>query len=167
MTLASRHPALWRAACDMFGPYDLISFVQRLRARTFFHLWLCRRRPYDLISFVQRLPETWLTFFMLSIGHPEKDRDLLIERSPKTYMANIECPILIIQGRNDPRILAVESKEVAENLRAKGVETEFLVFEDERHGVTSFKNKVLCYTKIVDFFKKHLKPENSLPPKNR
>jgi dipeptidyl aminopeptidase/acylaminoacyl peptidase len=133
LTLASRHPDLWKAACDMFGPYDLISFLRRL-------------------------PETWQTYFMLSVGHPDKNKEFLVERSPKTYFNNIKCPMLIIQGRNDPRVLAVESKEVAENLKAKGVDTEFLVFEDEGHDVIKFKNKVLCYTKITEFFKKHLKP---------
>lgn len=133
LTLASRHPDLWKAACDMFGPYDLISFLRRL-------------------------PATWQTFFILSMGHPEKDKQFLIERSPKTYMKNIKCPMLIIQGRNDPRVLAAESKEVAENLKANGVDTELLIFEDEGHDVIKFKNKVLCYTKITEFFKKHLKP---------
>jgi pimeloyl-ACP methyl ester carboxylesterase len=133
LTLASRHPQLWKAACDMFGPYDLISFIYRL-------------------------PETWRTFFYLSVGHPDRDKEFLIERSPKTYMKNVKCPMLILQGRNDPRVLEAESKEVAENLRANGVETEFLVFEDEGHDVIKFKNKVLCYTKIATFFKKHLNP---------
>jgi pimeloyl-ACP methyl ester carboxylesterase len=133
LTLASRHPDLWKAACDMFGPYDLISFIYRL-------------------------PETWRTFFYLSIGHPEKNKEFLIERSPKTYMKNVKCPMLIIQGKNDPRVLVAESKEVVENLETNGVETEFLVFEDEGHDVIKFKNKVVCYTKITDFFKKHLQP---------
>ena len=26
LTLAARHPDLWKASCDMFGPYDLITF---------------------------------------------------------------------------------------------------------------------------------------------
>jgi len=133
LTLASRHPDLWKAACDMFGPYDLPGFIYRL-------------------------PESWKTFFILTMGHPEKDREFLLERSPKTYMTNIKCPMLIIQGRNDPRVLEAESKEVVENLKANGVDAEFLVFEDEGHDVIKFKNKVLCYTKIVDFFKKHLNP---------
>jgi dipeptidyl aminopeptidase/acylaminoacyl peptidase len=133
LTLASRHPDLWKAACDMFGPYDLASFI-------------CR------------LPESWQTFFFLSVGHPEKDKEFLTERSPKTYFKNIRCPMLIIQGRNDPRVLAVESKEVVESLKANGVDTEFLIFEDEGHDVIKFKNKVLCYTKIVDFFRQHLNP---------
>ena len=133
LMLVSRHPDLWKAACDMFGPYDLIAFIYRL-------------------------PETWRTFFYLSVGHPEKDKEFLTERSPKSYLKNVKCPMLILQGRNDPRVLAAESREVAENLKANGVETEFLIFEDEGHDVIKFKNKVLCYTKIVGFFKKHLNP---------
>jgi len=133
LTLASRHSELWKAACDMFGPYDLISFIRRL-------------------------PQSWQTFFFLSMGHPDKDKDFLMERSPKTYFKNVKCPMLIIQGRNDPRVLEAESRDVVESLKANGVETEFLVFEDEGHDVIKFKNKVLCYTKIVDFFKKHLTP---------
>ena len=73
-------------------------------------------------------------------------------------MNNIKCPMLIIQGRNDPRVVAAESQDVVEDLRARGVETEFLVFEDEGHDVMKFKNRVVCYTKICDFFKKHLSP---------
>ena len=133
LTLASRHPDLWKAACDMFGPYDLVSFIHRL-------------------------PQAWQTFFILSMGHPEKDKDFLMERSPKTYLKNVRCPMLIIQGKNDPRVILAESKDVVEDLKARGVETEFLVFEDEGHDVIKFKNKILCYTKIVDFFKKHLNP---------
>lgn len=133
LTLASRHPELWKAACDMFGPYDLISFVHRL-------------------------PETWKTYFYLALGHPDRDKGFLMERSPKTYLNNVKCPMLILQGRNDPRVLEAESKEVAGNLKANGVETEFHVFEDEGHDVIKFKNKVVCYTKIVEFFKKHLNP---------
>ena len=30
LTLAGRHPELWKAAVDMFGPYNLTTFIQRL-----------------------------------------------------------------------------------------------------------------------------------------
>jgi esterase/lipase len=133
LTLAGRHPKLWKAACDMFGPQDLITFVNRL-------------------------PESWKTGMYLTMGHPEKDRDFLIERSPKTFMKNIKCPMLIIQGRNDPRVLEAESREAAEYLKANGTDVELLIFEDEGHDVMKFKNKVICYTRITDFFKKHLNP---------
>ena len=133
LTLVARHSELWKAACDMFGPYDLISFIHRL-------------------------PQTWQTFFFLSVGDPVKDAEFLVERSPKTYLKNIKCPMLIIQGKNDPRVVITESKDVVNDLKTNGVESEFLVFEDEGHDVIKFKNKVLCYTTITDFFKKYLNP---------
>jgi pimeloyl-ACP methyl ester carboxylesterase len=131
LTLVSRHPDLWKAACDMFGPYDLPAFLNRL-------------------------PETWKTYFFLSVGHPDKDMDFLIERSPRTYVDNITCPMLIIQGKNDPRVLKEESAEIAEKLKTRGVDVDFLLFEDEGHDVLKYKNRVTCYTRIRDFFRTHL-----------
>jgi pimeloyl-ACP methyl ester carboxylesterase len=133
LTLAGRHPELWRAACDMFGPYNLITFVDRL-------------------------PETWKTYFYLSIGHPEKDHDALVAHSPSTYLHQLACPLLVIQGRNDPRVREVESRDLVEDLRRQGKQVELLVFENEGHDVLKLENKVRCYNEIVDFFVQHLKP---------
>jgi len=52
--------------------------------------------------------------------------------------------------------------DVVKDLRARGVDVEFLVFKDGGHDVIKFKNKVLGYTKIIDFFKKHLNPQACL-----
>src|SRR5256885_2013234 len=78
LTLAARHPALWAAAVDMFGPYDLPTFMERV-------------------------PETWKPYFTLAIGDPVTDHAFLVERSPSTYIDALRCPLLVIQGRNDPR----------------------------------------------------------------
>jgi dipeptidyl aminopeptidase/acylaminoacyl peptidase len=133
LTLAGRHPELWKAACDLFGPYDLFTFLDRL-------------------------PETWKTYFYLTLGHPEQDREFLIERSPKTYLHQLSCPLLVIQGAHDPRIREVESRDLVEDLQAQGKQVELLVFENEGHDVIKFENKVRCYNAIVQFFAQHLKP---------
>jgi pimeloyl-ACP methyl ester carboxylesterase len=133
LTLASRHPELWSAAIDMFGPYDLTTFMDRI-------------------------PETWKPYFELAIGHPEKDRDFLLERSPRTYIHQIAFPLLVIQGKNDPRVIEPESRDLVEDLRSQGKEVEYLMFEDEGHDVLKFANRVTCYNAITDFFTKHLKP---------
>lgn len=133
LTLASRHPELWQAAVDMFGPYNLFSFMDRL-------------------------PETWKPYFHIALGHPEKDRDFLVERSPSTHIQNVACPLLIIQGKNDPRVIEPESRDVVETLRAEGKQVEYIVFENEGHDVLKFENKVRCYNGITEFFKKHLRP---------
>ena len=131
LTLAARHPELWSAAVDMFGPYDLLTFIDRL-------------------------PETWKPYFAIAVGDPQKDRPFLIERSPRTYMDQITCPLLVIQGKNDPRVVERESRDVVEQLRAKGKQVEYLMFENEGHDVLKFENRVTCYNSITDFFKKHL-----------
>ena len=133
LTLATRHPDLWSAAVDMFGPYDLLTFIDRL-------------------------PETWKPYFAIAVGDPEKDRDFLIERSPRHYIDNIKCPMLVIQGNNDPRVVERESRDVVEHLQAQCKKVEYLMFPDEGHDVLKYENRVTCYNAITDFFRKHLMP---------
>jgi dipeptidyl aminopeptidase/acylaminoacyl peptidase len=131
LTLAARHPELWAAAVDMFGPYDLFTAIERV-------------------------PETWKPYFLLAVGDPVRDHDFFVERSPKTYIADIACPLLVIQGKNDPRVVEAESRQLVDDLRDIGRDVEYLVFEDEGHDVLKLPNRVRCYDAIVGFFSKHL-----------
>jgi pimeloyl-ACP methyl ester carboxylesterase len=135
LTLAGRHPDLWSAACDMFGPYDLTTFYERL-------------------------PETWKPFFKVVLGDPATNtgRSFMQERSPKTYLDKLSCPMLVIQGRNDPRVVAKESEELVADLKRKGKDIDILLFEDEGHDVLKYANRVTCYNAISNFFAKVLKP---------
>jgi len=135
LTQAGRHADLWSAACDMFGPYDLNTFCERI-------------------------PETWKPYFKIALGDPEtsEGRAFLAERSPKTYLDNLTCPMLVIQGRNDPRVVAKESEELVADLKKKGKEIELLIFENEGHDVLKYENRVVCYNSITNFFAKYLKP---------
>jgi dienelactone hydrolase len=131
LTLIARHPELWRAAVDMFGPYDL-------------PVW------------VTRLPESWQVYFRLAIGDPVTDREFLVERSPRTYMDALACPLLVIQGANDPRVTKADSDDLVAELRDAGKDVDYLVFDDEGHDLTRMSNKVRCYESIAAFFEKHL-----------
>ncbi len=133
LTLIGRHPELWKAACDLFGPYNLFTFLERI-------------------------PETWKTYFHLAIGHPERDRDFMLERSPSTHLHNLACPLLVMQGANDPRVVEQESHDLVENLRGQGKTVEYIVFEDEGHDIIKYANKVAGYNRIVEFFREHLQP---------
>ena len=85
-------------------------------------------------------------------------RDFLIERSPRTYIDDLACPLLVIQGKNDPRVVEVESRELVERLREDGKDVDYLMFEDEGHDVLKFENRVRCYNAITEFFVRHLGP---------
>ena len=127
LTLATRHAELWNAAVDMFGPYNLVTFGERV-------------------------PETWKPYIAMLVGDPVTERDFLLERSPVTYLDNLACPLLVIQGKNDPRVVESESATLVEALREKGKEVDYLMFEDEGHDVLKYANRVSCYNAIVDFF---------------
>jgi dipeptidyl aminopeptidase/acylaminoacyl peptidase len=135
LMLAGRHPELWGAAVDMFGPYDLVTFSERI-------------------------PPTWKPYYKLAIGDPDDpaDREELVERSPRTHLHQLACPLLVIQGANDPRVVVQESRDLVEALKAQGKQVELLVFEDEGHDVLKFDNRVRCYNAITEFFEQHLKP---------
>jgi len=129
--LSANYPEYWKASCDMFGPYNLLTFIERL-------------------------PETWQTWAHHAVGHPDTNKEFLTERSPATHFSNVKAPMLIIQGRNDPRVVEAESADVAEQLRKQGVEVEYIVFSDEGHGFGKVENLMKAYRAIVAFFKKHL-----------
>ena len=131
LMLAALHPELWRGAVDMFGPYDLLTFMDRM-------------------------PESWKPYFSLAVGDPVRDRDFLVERSPRPHIEGIACPLLVIQGQNDPRVVERESHDLVEHLRGVGKSVDYLVFEDEGHDVLKFGNRVRCYERIVGFFGEHL-----------
>jgi dipeptidyl aminopeptidase/acylaminoacyl peptidase len=135
LTLSGRHPELWSGAVDMFGPYDLITFCQRI-------------------------PETWKPYFYMVLGNPDvpEERAFLEERSPRSYLHNLGCPMLVIQGKNDPRVVEAESLDLVQKLRGEGKQVEYLMFENEGHDVLKFENRVACYNAITDFFKHTLKP---------
>ena len=65
--------------------------------------------------------------------------------------------MLMIQGRNDPRLDEREESDVVQRLRSRGVPVDYLVFEDEGHDVIKLKNRVTYYNKVASFFTQHLK----------
>ncbi|MDX1663178.1 MAG: prolyl oligopeptidase family serine peptidase [Candidatus Promineifilaceae bacterium] len=136
LTLAARHPELWSAAVDMFGPYNLLTFAERV-------------------------PETWKIFVSRTVGDPVEDREFMIERSPRSYLDALRAPLLVIQGKNDPRVREEESRELVEELNEQGKEVDYLMLADEGHDILKFENRVRVYNAIVDFFKEHLQVEKT------
>ncbi len=133
LTLAGRHPDLWSASVDMFGPYNLLTFCDRI-------------------------PETWKPYYNLVLGDPQNpdDNQFMVDRSPQSHIQNLKCPLLVIQGKNDPRVVEKESNDLVKYLRSQGKQVDYLVFDNEGHDVLKYENRVKCYNAITDFFIKHL-----------
>ena len=79
------------------------------------------------------------------------EADFLREISPLHRAQEIKAPLLVIHGRNDPRVPVEESVQIA-----RAVGAELLIFEDEGHGIESLRNQVASNRRILDFLAAHL-----------
>jgi dipeptidyl aminopeptidase/acylaminoacyl peptidase len=124
-------PDRWKCAVDVFGVANLVTMIEHAQPN-------------------------WRRFLKLWIGDLETDRAKLVERSPITHMDQVRCPMLVVQGTNDPRVPKEESDQVVERLRSRGVPVEYMVFEDEGHGFTKRANQDKAHDRIVEFLTEQL-----------
>lgn len=115
----------------------------------------------NLFTFMQTIPPYWkpmLDKMHDMVGDPERDHDRLAATSPALHVDKIKTPLFIAQGAKDPRVNIDESDQVVHALRARGVEVEYMVKENEGHGFHNDENKFEFYAAMEQFFKDHLKP---------
>ena len=112
--------------------------------------------PANLFTFIASNPPSWAEGVYALVGHPELDKAYLEERSPMNHVDKIETPLLVIQGRNDPRVAQHESDQIVESLRNRNHTVEYIVFDDEGHGFTKMKNQITALQSTGDFFDRHL-----------
>lgn len=112
--------------------------------------------PSNLVTFVQSVPPHWRRLMADWVGDAEADRDLLVERSPITYVDALRAPLLVIQGKNDPRVVQAESDQMVERLRQRGVEVEYEVDETAGHGAPDRDGWVRWLRLASSFLERHL-----------
>lgn len=89
-------------------------------------------------------------------GDLEKDAEALEKLSPSTYVEQVQGPLMIIHGAQDPRVPVGEALQFHKKLRARNVQSELIIFPDEGHGVNKRANRALLTGYMLDFFKKTL-----------
>jgi dipeptidyl aminopeptidase/acylaminoacyl peptidase len=85
-----------------------------------------------------------------SLAH---DREFLESIAPINHLDKITAPLMVIHGANDPRVPLSEADQLVKALQARGVPVEFLVFDDEGHGLAKLKNKLVAYPAVIDFLR--------------
>ncbi|HZP97635.1 MAG TPA: S9 family peptidase [Candidatus Limnocylindria bacterium] len=124
-------PDVWRCAVDVFGVANLVTMLENAQPN-------------------------WRRFLARWIGELPADRAKLALRSPITHIENVRCPMLILQGSNDPRVPQEESDQVVARLRSLGRRVDYVVYPDEGHGFTKKKNADDAYGRIVEFLTREL-----------
>lgn len=115
--------------------------------------------PSNLVTLIESVPPYWqpmIAQFHERVGNPETEREFLESRSPLFKVDNIKVPLLIAQGANDPRVKQAESEQIVAAMKEKGIDHEYLLFEDEGHGFARPENRLEFYAAAEEFLAKHL-----------
>jgi dipeptidyl aminopeptidase/acylaminoacyl peptidase len=133
MTLAAIafYPKLWAAAVDVVGIANFVSFLERTGP------WRRKNRSEEY-------------------GFLETDRKMLERISPINYVDEIETPLFVLHGRNDPRVPLFEAEQIAVALEQRGQVVELRVFDDEGHGLSKRNNRIVGYAEAARFLARRL-----------
>jgi dipeptidyl aminopeptidase/acylaminoacyl peptidase len=125
------YPDLWVAGVDVVGISNFVTFLENTSDYRRAH----REAEYGSLA---------------------RDRGFLESIAPIRHVDNIVAPLFVVHGANDPRVPLSEAEQLVAALQTRGVPVEFLVFDDEGHGVVKLKNKLVMYPAIIAFLEKYL-----------
>lgn len=86
-------------------------------------------------------------------------RKVLEEVSPLNKVQQMQKPLFVIQGANDPRVPRSESEQIVRALRAAGQEVWYLLANNEGHGFKKKENVDAMRIAVVMWLKKLLSPQ--------
>jgi dipeptidyl aminopeptidase/acylaminoacyl peptidase len=134
MTLAAvtLYPDLWAAAVDTVGIANFESFLK------------------NTSGYRRKLRE-------VEYGSLEHDIDFLRSISPLGRVARVKAPLMIIAGKNDPRVPYTEAEQMVKALRDRNAIIEYKLFEDEGHGVAKLSNRLIVYPLMAEFLDRYMK----------
>ncbi|MEM9265616.1 MAG: alpha/beta fold hydrolase [Cyanobacteria bacterium P01_F01_bin.13] len=115
----------------------------------------------NLITFLQATPPYWETIkatLALRLGDLDdpNDRARLEAQSPLFAADQIQAPLMVVQGANDPRVKQAESDQIVAALRDLGRPVEYLIASDEGHGFRKEINSLAMTAALEKFLAEHL-----------
>jgi len=115
----------------------------------------------NLITFLDSFPPHWESakaMFKLRVGEIEtnRGRELMRSRSPLFSADQIQAPLMVIHGANDPRVKQAESDQIVGAVRNNNTDVKYLLAPDEGHGFRKETNKLAVAAAIERFLARHL-----------
>jgi dipeptidyl aminopeptidase/acylaminoacyl peptidase len=92
------------------------------------------------------------------IGPLPEAESLYAERAPVGHITELTCPVLLLQGLDDPIVPPSQSEAIAADLAAHGIRHAYIAFEGESHGfrkaesvIASLEAELAFYGEIFGF----------------
>ena len=129
-----------------------VSYSDRIRAA------LSDSGPSALASFIENT-EGWRRDLRRGEYGDEREpkmRDFLERTSPLKNIKKIKTPLMIIQGKNDPRVRASEAEAMVHAARKNGIPVWYLLAQDEGHDFIKQSNINFAIYSTMLFVKEFL-----------
>jgi dipeptidyl aminopeptidase/acylaminoacyl peptidase len=75
-----------------------------------------------------------------------------IERSPAGHVTDATCPVLLLQGLDDPIVPPGQAESMAADLSAHGIRHALLTFKGEGHGFRKAETVIACLEAELAFY---------------
>jgi dipeptidyl aminopeptidase/acylaminoacyl peptidase len=117
--------------------------------------------PSNLITLLDAIPPYWEAgrkqmYTRMADPTTTDGKALLVAESPLTQAKAIVTPLMVVQGKNDPRVNVRESNQIVAAVRDNGKPVEYLVAPDEGHGFARPINNLAMVAAMEEFFAKYL-----------
>ncbi len=117
--------------------------------------------PSNLVTLLQNVPPYWVPILPMMkdrVGDwtTEEGQKSLLAKSPLARVDQIQRPLLIGQGANDPRVKQVESDQIVEAMKQKNIPVTYVLYPDEGHGFARPENRLSFYAVAEAFLSEHL-----------
>ncbi len=127
------YPELFAAGVDVVGISNFLTFLQKTGP------WRRRIREAEY-------------------GRLVEDAELLRSLSPLFRADRIVAPLLVVHGRNDPRVPFDEAEQIVASLRRRGRPVELLEFPDEGHGLHRREHQLEVGVRMMEFLDRYVPP---------
>lgn len=135
MTLvsATHHSALIRCALAVVGMSSLVTFLENTEGY---------RRDLRRVEYGDE--------------RDPKMREFLNRIAPLNLAKNVQKPLFIVQGQNDPRVPASEAEQMIRTVKQNNVPAWYLLAKDEGHGFAKKKNQDFQFFATVLYIEEFL-----------
>ncbi len=120
----------FKAACNVCGVINLVSFYAQTDIPNFMSLYFA--------------------------GPPSQGLELYRERSPISHVESAQTPTLILHGEEDIRVPLPQSEEFYAGLKAVGVETVFVKYPREGHGIGEPRHQLDMLKRQLAWYNKYV-----------
>ncbi|HEU5389961.1 MAG TPA: prolyl oligopeptidase family serine peptidase, partial [Streptosporangiaceae bacterium] len=106
----------------------------------------------DLRAFAEHTHDFESRYLDGLIGPLPESEPLYAERAPVGHVNDATCPVLLLQGLDDPVVPPAQAESIAADLSAHGIPYAYITFAGESHGFRKAENIVASMEAELSFY---------------